>query len=193
MQPLKKRLICSSPAQLFNLTLPAVYSFDVADFLVGVENDQLETGAVSLYQGDLLPGFSCDSLPFDDWLRQEREQLHRLALEALFKVTAHSLARADYQTAQNLARRQLPLEPWREEAHRQLIQALALQGERSAAIAQYDTCRAILAEDWASRLLRKPNNWSRVFVDAACPRCWARNRGRPGATAVDHSLCGSQG
>ncbi len=145
-------LLISRATVQFNVA--SVYTFDVADFLVGVENDQLETAstssreqAVSLYQGELLPGFSCDSLPFDEWLRQEREQLHRLALEALFKVTAHSLARADYQTAQNLARRQLLLEPWREEAHRQLIQALVLQGERSAALAQYDTCRSILAEE----------------------------------------------
>ena len=40
--------------------------------------------AVALYRGDLLAGFTCDSLPFDEWLRQEREQLHRLALDALF-------------------------------------------------------------------------------------------------------------
>ncbi|MFO7679129.1 MAG: BTAD domain-containing putative transcriptional regulator [Chloroflexota bacterium] len=122
------------------------YRLDVADFLVALEKGELET-AVSLYHGDLLPSFSCDSPPLDDWLRQERERHHRLALDALFKLAAQNLAQADYQAAQSLARRQFTLEPWREEAHQQLIQALALHGDRSGAIAQYETCRALLAEE----------------------------------------------
>lgn len=122
------------------------YGLDVADFLAAVTGGDWQT-AVSLYSGDLLPSFTCDSPPFDDWLRQEREGYHRLALDALFKLTAQRLAQADYQAAQTLARQQLALEPWREEAHQQLIQALALHGERSTAIAQYETCRAILAEE----------------------------------------------
>ncbi len=71
------------------------HSLDATAFLTYLENDQLEQ-AVPLYRGELLPGFTCDSLPFEEWLRQERERLHRLALEALFELTARSLARADY-------------------------------------------------------------------------------------------------
>lgn len=123
------------------------HTLDVAQFLDGLENGQPET-AVTLYRGELLPGFRCDSLPFDEWLRQERERLHRLALDALFELTARSLAQADYPAAQRLARRQLALEPWREAAHQQLMQVLALRGDRSAALAQYETCRAVLAEEF---------------------------------------------
>ncbi|MFZ1395461.1 MAG: AAA family ATPase, partial [Candidatus Promineifilaceae bacterium] len=127
------------------------FCLDVADFLVALEKGELQT-AVSLYlgnrlPGELLPSFSCDSQPFDDWLRQERERHQRLALDALFKLTAQNLAQADYQAAQSLARQQLTLEPWREEAHQQLIQALALHGDRSGAIAHYEACRAVLAEE----------------------------------------------
>jgi len=43
--------------------------------------------------------------------------------------------------------RQLELDPWREEAHRQLMRALALSGQRSAALAQYGTCRRVLAHE----------------------------------------------
>ena len=119
---------------------------DVANFLATLKNGELET-AVSFYHGDLLPGFSCDSLPFDEWLRQEREQCHRYALDALHKLTSHNLARADFQAAERFARQQLRLEPWREEAHQQLMQALALQGQRSAALAQFELCKAVLAEE----------------------------------------------
>ena len=122
------------------------HSLDVADYLNALENDQLEQ-AVNLYLGDLLPGFTCDSLPFEEWLRVERERLHRLAMDALFELTSRSLARADYRNTQSLAQRQLALEPWREEAHRQLMQALALLGERSAALARYETCRLVLEDE----------------------------------------------
>jgi predicted ATPase/DNA-binding SARP family transcriptional activator len=122
------------------------HSLDVEAFLAFLKDDQLDQ-ALNLYQGDLLPGFTCDSQPFEEWLRLEQERLHRLALDALFELTARSLVQADYRTAQNLAQRQLALEPWREEAHRQLIQALALLGERSAAIAQYEACRAVLEDE----------------------------------------------
>lgn len=122
------------------------FSLDVTAFLACLASDQLEQ-AITLYRGDLLSGFTCDSLPFEEWLRQDRERLQRLALKALFELTDQSLARADYQAAQRLARQQLALEPWREEAHRQLMQTLALLGERSAALAQYESCRALLAEE----------------------------------------------
>ena len=61
------------------------FTLDVTSFLSHLEKEQLES-AVALYQGDCLPGFTCDSLPFEEWLRQEREQLHRLALAALFEI-----------------------------------------------------------------------------------------------------------
>lgn len=122
------------------------YSLDVRDFLDSLDSDQLEQ-AVAIYRGDLLPGFTCDSVLFDEWLRQEREQLHRLALTAFFELTEKSLAAANYLTAQSLARQQLELEPWREEAYQQLMQALALMGERSAALAQYETCQTMLKEE----------------------------------------------
>jgi DNA-binding SARP family transcriptional activator len=122
------------------------HSLDVAAFLTCLESAQLEQAA-ALYRDDLLPGFTCDSLPFEEWLRVERERLHRLALDALFELTALSLAGADYHMAQSLAQRQLALEPWREEAHRQLMLALALRGERSAALAQYAACRVVLEQE----------------------------------------------
>jgi DNA-binding SARP family transcriptional activator len=46
-----------------------------------------------------------------------------------------------------VAHRQVELEPWLEEAHRELMRLLALSGQRSAALAQYETCRRILMEE----------------------------------------------
>lgn len=124
----------------------SAYQLDVADFLAALAHGELET-AVALYHGDLLPGFSCDSQPVDEWLRQTRERLHQQALAALTKLTNDRLTHMDVQQALRFAQRQLVLEPWREEAHRQVMQALAALGERTAALAQYQACRTILAEE----------------------------------------------
>lgn len=103
--------------------------------------------AATLYRGELLHGFHLESLPFQEWLIMERENLHRQAMEAFYHLAAYHAQREEYAQAQHYARRQLEAEPWREEAQRQLIAALASSGQRSAALAQYAACRRILAEE----------------------------------------------
>ena len=68
-------------------------------------------------------------------------------MDGLYQLTSQRLSQADFQNARRFAQQQLALEPWREEAHRQVMQALAAMGERTAALAQYETCRAILADE----------------------------------------------
>lgn len=100
--------------------------------------------AAQLYQGDLLAGFTLDSVPFEEWLLMQRESLHRRALTLFYDLADLYLARGDYVQAQTCARRQIALEAWREEAHDQLMRALALNGERTAALAQYAALQRIL-------------------------------------------------
>lgn len=125
------------------------YKCDVAAFLWAHKHGDL-AAAVSHYLGDLLPGFSCNSLEFEAWLRQERERLHGLALDALWQRTEWLLAGGSAAEAKALAQRQLALEPWRELAHRQLMQAMALAGDRQAAQTQFEACKAILWEELAT-------------------------------------------
>jgi len=104
--------------------------------------------AADLYRGDFLAGFSLyDSEPFDEWLVIQREGFHRRALELFFTLAAYHEAQGDYEQAQQYAQRQLALEPWREEAHRQLMRVLAYDGQRNAALAHYAQCRKILADE----------------------------------------------
>lgn len=105
------------------------------------------TGAAALYRGDLLAGFFLDSPPFEEWLLLERESLHRQAIEVLDWLTACHAQRGEWDAVQRYARRQVELEPWREEAHQQLMRALALGGQRSAALSQYRICRHTLATE----------------------------------------------
>lgn len=102
------------------------------------------TQAAELYRGDLLAGFSFGSYVFEEWLLMEREQLHRQAIDTFYQLAAYHERQGDFERAQHYARRQVALEPWREEAHQQLMRALARSGQRSAALMQYNACRHIL-------------------------------------------------
>jgi len=103
--------------------------------------------AVSLYQGGFLEGFTVDSLPFEEWALFTREQLHRQALGLMNHLAEHFLECGEYISAQRYAQLQVGLEPWLEEAYRQWMRALALAGQRSEALAQFEICRRRLAEE----------------------------------------------
>lgn len=107
----------------------------------------LET-AVATYRGDFLAGFFLpDSTAFDDWEATCRERFHQEALQALDWL-------ADYHQGNNrliqaipYIRRQLELEPWREPAHRRLMQLLAETGQHATALNQYERCRRMLRDE----------------------------------------------
>src|SRR5262245_58618163 len=104
--------------------------------------------AVEQYRGDFLAGFALPgSAPFEEWALIRREQLHQQALEALDTLAAACERQGDAAALCRYARRQLALEPWREQAHRQLMRGLGLSGDRSAALAQYEACRRVLAAE----------------------------------------------
>ena len=116
---------------------------------VGPDTDlRFIRAAVDLYQDELLAGFAVRDAPaFDEWLLLQREQLRDLVIRALDFLIAGYTRRGDHADGIACATRLLALEPWREEAHRQLMLLLARSGQRSAALAQYETCRRILADE----------------------------------------------
>jgi predicted ATPase/DNA-binding SARP family transcriptional activator len=104
--------------------------------------------AVDRYRGSLLDQFFLrDSAAFEEWALLKREQLHRRAITALAQLAAYHERRGEYAAAQQQAWRLLELDPWREASHRQLMRVLALSGQRNAALAQYATCRRVLADE----------------------------------------------
>ena len=83
--------------------------------------------AGEMYRGDLLQGFFLeDSQPFDEWLIVRREKFRRDALEVFGLLTAYYAAHAEYQPALEYTYRQLELEPWSEELHRQAMWLLTV-------------------------------------------------------------------
>ena len=139
----------------------SAYRLDVADFIdLLAECDRHQhchapscaactqrcVTAVALYRGEMLEGLLPDaSTVFEEWLTIRREELHQQAVQALGYLATCAGWSGRYNEMRAHAERQIALDAWREEAHCQLMQALALSGERSAALAQYERCRAILA------------------------------------------------
>ncbi|HEY3230348.1 MAG TPA: BTAD domain-containing putative transcriptional regulator [Roseiflexaceae bacterium] len=106
------------------------------------------TQAVTLYCGDFLQQLVVRaSVAFDEWVTLTRERLHRSALEALAALAAYHEGCGADDLARQYAWRQLALEGWDEAAHRCVMRVLARRGQRSAALAQYERCRRVLADE----------------------------------------------
>jgi DNA-binding SARP family transcriptional activator/predicted ATPase len=126
------------------------YWLDVAVFEAGVQGHTIDglKQAIDLYRGDFLEGFYLHDAPeFEQWMLIERTRLREQVLQALHRLADHLAAQHDLPQASETIRRLLALEPWREEAHLDLMLLLARNGQRSAALAQYETCRQLLAEE----------------------------------------------
>lgn len=149
LQPLKPHLVISREMIAFNNEADSWA--DVAEFERGTAAPQhiprLQE-AITLYQGDFLNGFGLPDAPlFEEWMLAQRARLRGIALGALQRLVAHFQEDEAYDTAAAFARQLLTIEPWHEETHRQLMRLLALSGQRSVALAQYETCRQMLADE----------------------------------------------
>ncbi|MBA2664412.1 MAG: AAA family ATPase [Bradymonadaceae bacterium] len=146
---LPEHLIVSRDSVAFNRE--SAYFLDVEVFLAKLqpEADAKALGeAVSLYRGDLLEGFYVRDAPeFEEWLAGERERLRQLVLQALHNLAVYYSERKDYAAGIGYVNRLLSFEPWREDAHRQLMLMLARSGQKDAALAQYKTCCRVLADE----------------------------------------------
>ncbi len=120
---------------------------DVVNFLNLIDENR-PADAMAQYRGQLLAGVHIDDAdPFEEWLVVTREQLHQQALVALGAMVRQFEMQGDYASAAQAARRQVELEPWREEAYRQLMRTLAFDGHRVEALAQFEVCRRQLNEE----------------------------------------------
>lgn len=104
--------------------------------------------AVALYRGQFLEGFLLREAPnFEGWMRLQQARLEIMAFTALNRLISYALVNRQYQDGVMYGQQLLSLEPTREESHRELMRLLALSGQRSAALEQFEKCRLILAAD----------------------------------------------
>jgi DNA-binding SARP family transcriptional activator len=89
--------------------------------------------ALSLYQGDLLPG--C----YDDWIAPERERLHRECYHSAQKLVQLLEKQREYGAALQAAQRLLRLDPLEEYTYAQLVRLHGLNHDRLAVRRVYQT------------------------------------------------------
>ncbi len=140
----------------FDAALP--HFLDVAAFTEGmraranlspVQRAKHLRAVMARYGGDFLKGFFVRDAPdFEDWVLTQRVHLRELALHGWDELASLSMALGDHEGAIDAANRLLAMDPWREEAHRQRMLSLARSGQYSAALAQYQACRTVLASEF---------------------------------------------
>ena len=104
--------------------------------------------AAERYQGDFLHGFYLDDTPtFEEWLLVERERLRGLALQLFHQLASYHAQRGETGPGILYSGRLLALEPLREESHQQMMRLLAIDGQTSAALGQYERCWQLLRQE----------------------------------------------
>ena len=114
-----------------------------------LEHSQIERliQAVAIFHGSFLEGFSLpDSAPFEEWILLQREQLKPVIPSHAVQLYNYFESCGEFEKAQQYVWHQIELEPWQEEAHRQLMRLLVLSGRRSEAMNRYEVCRNLLLE-----------------------------------------------
>jgi DNA-binding SARP family transcriptional activator len=144
---------------LVQLSPEAYVELDVTRFerlVKGTDGDLAK--AAQLYRDDFLCDFYlADSAPFEAWALARRELYRRQVLEALDTLAEAAMSRGETAEAEAYARRQLAIDLVHERAHRRLMELLARQGQRSQALAQYERCRQLLADELGAEPSPKTN------------------------------------
>lgn len=113
---------------------------------------ELLAEALALYRGPFLDGLESaiesSAGLYIDWIYETRSELEGLYQRVLYQLTESCATfgrRLDLGI--DAALRLLALQPEREEVHRLQMRLLALDGQRAAALKQYDVCTAALLDE----------------------------------------------
>ncbi|MHC4233973.1 MAG: protein kinase domain-containing protein, partial [Planctomycetota bacterium] len=154
---LKKEIgeeIVSVVGDVINLLSESV-SVDVKQMQAAGQEERWEN-VVELYRGPFLDRFYLPKAAgFDEWQTRTRAWVWSLARKAFGKVIASRTAAADVAGALEVAWRWARLEPLEDEAQHALIALLAISGDRSVALGQYDAFGARLAAELEVEPLRE--------------------------------------
>lgn len=105
---------------------------------LGIQNSEF---GIDLYRGELLAGF------YDEWIEPERERIRDEYIALLLRAVEQARGASDYANAVTFAKRVLEIDRAHETAHQHLIFLYAAQGDRTAALKQFDECVRALDEE----------------------------------------------
>lgn len=117
------------------------------DVLTSAGVAQLEK-ALTIYQGSFLQNFYLREAPdFENWSNQERDYFHKQIVSTLQKLSSYWQSQENYNQAINFTSQLIQLEPWDEQAHRQIMLLLAKNGQRKSAIEHFRKFQNLLLRE----------------------------------------------
>jgi DNA-binding SARP family transcriptional activator len=136
--------------------------------------------AIKLYRADFMSGFSIpESNDYDDWLMMQREWLRREFSYGLRRLADSAGEAGDFETALAHANQWLALDHLDESAHRMLMRLYAANGQRAAAVRQYQQCVEILDNELATPPEDETNQlYAAIMAEGALPFTPASASGR---------------
>jgi DNA-binding SARP family transcriptional activator/TolB-like protein len=161
-----------------SLTPSPMLSCDIDAFHAALETDDLGRirTALSLWRGEFLLDMVIPIEPFEEWLLIEKEGFSQLYSNLLLRFGRLALRQGMIDEALATARQAVQHDPLREESHQLLMDALILQGQRGAAIQQYEALARLLSEELgiqpdesSAELLRRARNPGSVPAKPAIP------------------------
>ena len=96
---------------------------------------------------DFLEGFSVGAPEFERWMIAQRSAIRSRLIEGLEEAARDAAQENKHAAASENLALALNLDPMQEVLHRRLMESLAAQGKSDEALAQFETCRAILAAE----------------------------------------------
>ena len=104
--------------------------------------------ALALVRGPFLDGFWLrEEVPFDAWIQQQQQQWQVRVQLLCDRLSSWQEAGGEQEQAIAALARWLALDPLQEEAYRRLMRVHLAQGDATAALQVYATCRARLADE----------------------------------------------
>jgi DNA-binding SARP family transcriptional activator len=97
--------------------------------------------AIGLYKGDLLEGW------YQSWCIYERERFKEMLIRIYSKLMSFCEANHDYESGIEYGHHLLRYDPAHERTHRRLMRIHFLDGDRTAALRQYERCKRTLQAD----------------------------------------------
>jgi predicted ATPase/DNA-binding SARP family transcriptional activator len=143
----------------FSPTAPATIDLHTLASLLASPDLEGWTTAAHLYGAPFLHGIYVDGAPeLENWLLREQERWQGELVRLLNRLATYHRKQADYQQALAYTQQLLAVEPWREDAHRQVMLLLARLGQTSAALAQYERCCQTLRAELDVEPARETNS-----------------------------------
>lgn len=132
----------------------ATVAVDLVDLMRACDESTLPDTALAAAQawrGPPLDGFGLASENVERWLAQLRRQARQHAVQLRHRLAQQAQVAGQPEAALGHLRALLDIDDADETAHMAVMDLLAASGRRTAAIAQYETCRAALADRLGAR------------------------------------------